>query len=130
MDIDDLEVINNSFGVEVGDEVLRVFSQSIREKSRPYDCIGRWMGGKFMIMLSGVISADAEKVAERIIAGVRGTTIEVKDQTPLSIKISAGIVSMARVNTPTEIDPLIQQALQTVSRAKESGDDQVLIVYV
>ena len=130
MDIDDLEVINNTFGVEVGDEVLRVLSQSIREKSRPYDCIGRWMGGKFVIMLSGVISADAEKVAERIIAGVRGTTIEVKDQTPLSIKISAGIVSMARVNTSTEIDPLIQQALQVVSGVKESGDHQVLMVYV
>jgi diguanylate cyclase (GGDEF)-like protein len=130
MDIDDLEVINNTFGVEVGDEVLRVLSQSIREKSRPYDCIGRWMGGKFVIMLSGVISADAEKVAERIIAGVRGTTIEVKNEAPLNIKISAGIVSMSRVNASAEIDPLIQQALQVVSRAKEVGDDQVLMVYM
>ena len=130
MDIDDLEIINNTFGVEVGDEVLRVLSQSIREKSRPYDCIGRWMGGKFVIMLSGVISADAEKVAERIIAGVRGATIEVKNEAPLNIKISAGIVSMSRVNASAEIDPLIQQALQVVSRAKEAGDDQVLMVYV
>jgi len=130
MDINDLEVINNTFGVEVGDEVLRVLSQSIREKSRPYDCIGRWMGGKFVIMLSGVISADAEKVAERIIAGVRGTTIEVKNEAPLNIKISAGIVSMSRVNASAEIDPLIQQALQVVSRAKEAGDDQVLMVYM
>jgi diguanylate cyclase (GGDEF)-like protein len=130
MEIDDLELINNSFGVEVGDEVLRVLSQSIREKSRPYDCIGRWIGGKFVIMLSGVIGVDAEKVAERIIAGVRGTKIEVGNEAPLGIKISAGIVSMARVGTATEIDPLIQQALQLVSRAKEAGDDQVLMVYV
>jgi diguanylate cyclase (GGDEF)-like protein len=130
MDIDDLESINNSFGVEVGDEVLRALSQSIREKSRPYDCIGRWMGGKFVIMLSGVIGVDAEKVAERIIAGVRGTSVEVENATTLSIKVSAGIVSMARVGASTEIDPLIQQALQVVSRAKESGGDQVLIVYI
>jgi diguanylate cyclase (GGDEF)-like protein len=130
MDIDALEMINNSFGVEVGDEVLRVLSQSIREKSRPYDCIGRWMGGKFIIMLSGVIGVDAEKVATRIIAGVRGTRIEVKNETPLDIKISAGVVSIARVGASTEIDPLIQQALQVVSRAKEVGDDQVLMVYM
>jgi len=116
--------------VEVGDEVLRVLSQSIREKSRPYDCIGRWMGGKFIIMLSGVIGVDAEKVATRIIAGVRGTRIEVKNETPLDIKISAGVVSIARVGASTEIDPLIQQALQVVSRAKEVGDDQVLMVYM
>jgi diguanylate cyclase (GGDEF)-like protein len=130
MDVDALEMINNSFGVEVGDEVLRVLSQSIREKSRPYDCIGRWMGGEFIILLSGVIGVDAEKVATRIIAGVRGARIEVKNKMPLDIKISAGVVSIARVGASTEIDPLIQQALQVVSRAKEAGDDQVLMVYM
>jgi diguanylate cyclase (GGDEF)-like protein len=130
MDIDNLEIINNSFGVEVGDEVLRVLSQSIREKSRPYDCIGRWVGGKFVIMLSGVIGADAEKVAERIIAGVRGLQIEIQNQAPLSIKISAGIATVSRVSTSTEIDPIIEQALQVVLRAKELGGDQVLMVYM
>jgi diguanylate cyclase (GGDEF)-like protein len=130
MEVNDLDVINNSFGVEVGDEVLRVLSQSIREKSRPYDCIGRWIGGKFVIMLSGVIGVDAEKVAERIIAGVRGTRIEVENKTPLNIKVGAGIVSMARVGPSAEIDPVIQQALQAVSRAKEAGGDQVLMVYM
>jgi diguanylate cyclase (GGDEF)-like protein len=130
MDIDNLEIINNSFGVEVGDEVLRVLSQSIREKSRPYDCIGRWVGGKFVIMLSGVIGADAERIAERIIAGVRGIQIELQNQAPLDIKISAGIATVSRVSTSTEIDPIIQQALQVVMRAKEMGGDQVLMVYM
>ena len=107
-----------------------LYPKSIREKSRPYDCIGRWIGGRFVIMLSGVIGVDAEKVAERIIAGVRGTRIEVENKTPLNIKVSAGIVSMARVGPSTEIDPVIQQALQAVSRAKEAGGDQVLMVYM
>jgi two-component system, cell cycle response regulator len=130
MDIDDFQNINNSFGVDVGDEVLRVLSQAIREKSRPYDCIGRWMGGRFVIMLSGVIGADAEKVAERIMAGIRGAKIEIENEAPLGIKISAGITSLARVNTSTEIEPLIQQALQAATHAKEEGGDQVLMVYV
>ena len=71
LDIDDFKMINDTFGVELGDEVLRVVAQSIREKSRPYDCIGRWAGDEFVIMLAGVIGADAEKVADRIITGVR-----------------------------------------------------------
>ena len=83
-----------------------------------------------MIMLSGVIGVDAEKVAERIIAGMCGTRIEVQNGTLLEVKISAGIVSIARVGPSTEIDPLIQQALQAVSRAKESESGQVLMVYV
>jgi diguanylate cyclase (GGDEF)-like protein len=130
MEIDDLEVINNAFGVEVGDEVLKVLSQTIREKSRPYDCIGRWIGGRFLIMLSGVIGVDAEKVAERIIAGIRGTRLEVENKTPLNIKVSAGIASATRIGPSTEMDPLIQQALQMVSRAKEAGGDQALMAYV
>ncbi len=90
LDIDNFKVINDTFGVELGDEVLKVVAQAIREKSRPYDCIGRWAGDEFVLMLAGVIGADAEKVADRIIAGVRGTRIEVENEAPLNVKISAG----------------------------------------
>jgi diguanylate cyclase (GGDEF)-like protein len=130
LDIDNFKIINDTFGVEAGDEVLRVLSQAIREKSRPYDCIGRWTGDEFVLLLSGVIGADAEKVAERIIAGIRGTRIEVENEAPLNVKISAGIASLAHIITSTEVEPLIQQALQAMARAKEAGDNQVFMVYV
>jgi diguanylate cyclase (GGDEF)-like protein len=130
LDIDDFKTINDAYGSELGDEVLRTVSQSIREKSRPYDCIGRWTGDEFVIALPGVIGADAEKIAERIIAGVRGTRIEVPNETALNLKISAGIAAIARIGTSTEVEPLIQQARQAVSRAKEAGGSQVFLVYV
>jgi diguanylate cyclase (GGDEF)-like protein len=130
LDIDNFKGINDAFGVTVGDEVLQVLSQTIREKSRPYDCIGRWAGDEFVLMLAGVIGADAEKVADRIIAGVRGTRIVVENETSLNIKISAGITSVARISTSTEVEPLIQQALQSMMRAKEAGGNQVFLVYV
>lgn len=130
LDIDNFKMINDSFGVDVGDEVLKVVAQSIREKSRPYDCIGRWAGDEFALMLAGVIGADAEKVADRIIAGVRGTRIEVENEAPLNVKISAGITSVARISATTEVEPLIQQALQAMARAKEAGGNQVFLIYI
>jgi diguanylate cyclase (GGDEF)-like protein len=130
LDIDNFKIINDSFGMNSGDEALRVVAQTIREKSRPYDCIGRWMGDEFVLMLAGVIGADAEKIAERIIAGVRGTRIEVKNEPPLMVKVSAGIASMARINASTEVEPLIQQARQAMARAKEAGGNQVFLIYV
>jgi len=130
LDIDNFKIINDTFGAEVGDEVLRVVAQSIREKSRPYDCIGRWTGDEFVILLSGVIGADAEKVTDRIIAGVRGTRIEVKNEAPLNVKISAGIASAARISLSTEVEPLIQQARQAMSRAKEAGGNQIFLMFV
>lgn len=130
LDIDNFKIINEMFGTKMGDNVLQVVAQSIREKSRPYDCIGRWTGDEFVLALPGVIGADAEKVSERVIAGVRGTRIEVPNEAPLNVKISAGIASIARITTSTEIEPIIQQARQAVTRAKEAGGNQVFLVYL
>ena len=130
LDIDNFKIINDTFGIETGDEVLRVVAQAIREKSRPYDCIGRWMGDEFVILLSGVIGADAEKVADRVIAGVRGTRIEVPNEAPLMVKVSAGIASASRITSSTEIEPLIQKARQAMAHAKQAGGNRVFLVFV
>ncbi|NOH04671.1 MAG: diguanylate cyclase response regulator [Chloroflexi bacterium] len=130
LDIDNFKVINDKFGPEMGDNVLKVVAQAVREKSRPYDCIGRWTGDEFVLALPGVIGADAEKVAERIIIGVRGTRIEVPNEAPLNVKISAGIASIARITTSTEMEPILQQARQAVAHAKASGGNQVFLVFL
>lgn len=130
LDIDDFQMINDKFGAKTGDDVLTVVAKTIREKSRPYDCIGRWTGDEFVLALPGVIGADAEKVAERVIAGVRGTRIEVPNEPPLNIKISAGIASIMRITSTTEIEPIIQQARQAVTRAKEAGGNQVFLAFL
>lgn len=130
LNVDNFKAINRSFGNEMGDNVLKVLATSIREKSRPYDCIGRWTGDEFVLALPGVIGADAEKVADRIILGVRGTRIEVPGEPPLNVKISAGIASISRITISTEIEPVIQQARQAVARAKEAGGNQVFLVYL
>src|SRR5690606_37573576 len=115
LDIDNFKIINDKFGEEMGDNVLKVVAQSIREKSRPYDCIGRWAGDEFVIALPGVIGADAEKVSERVIAGVRGTRIEVPNEAPLNVKVSAGIASVARITTSAEVEPIIEHARRAVT---------------
>lgn len=130
LDIDNFKIINDMFGIETGDEVLRVISQTIREKSRPYDCMGRWTGDKFIIMLTGLIGAEAEKVADRIMAGVRGIRIEVQNEPPLIVKVSAGIASLTHISASIELESLIQQARQAVLRAKEAGGNQVFVVYL
>jgi diguanylate cyclase (GGDEF)-like protein len=130
LDIDNFQLINDKFGTKVGDDVLEAVAKSIREKSRPYDCIGRWTGDEFVIALPGVIGADAEKVAERIIAGVQGTRVEVPNEPPVNVQISAGIASILRIMSTTEIEPIIQSARQAVARAKESGGNQVYLVFL
>lgn len=130
LDIDNFKDINSRFGKKVGDEVLKAVANSIREKSRPYDCIGRWDGDEFLLALPGVIGADAEKISERIILGVRGTRVEVPNEPPVNIKISAGVASIMRIASTTEIEPIILQARGAVTRAKEAGGNQVYLVFL
>jgi len=129
LDIDRFKGLNAEHGVEMGDEVLRTVAQTIREKSRPYDCIGRWTGDEFVIALPGVIGADAEKIAERIIKGIDATIITFKDDTA-KVGMSAGIVSASRISASTEAEPLIDQARQAMARAKEAGGDQIFLTYI
>jgi diguanylate cyclase (GGDEF)-like protein len=130
MDIDNFKMINEKYGKETGDEILQVVSTAIREKSRPYDCIGRLDGDEFVILVAGVIGADAEKIADRIIAGVRGARIEVGNEAPINVKISAGIASASRISASAEMDPLIEKARFAVARAKDAGGNQVFLVFV
>ena len=129
LDIDNFKALNETHGAEVGDEVLKATAQTIREKSRPYDCLGRWSGDEFLIALPGVIGTDAEKIADRIIKGIRSVQIKSKSGM-LGIEVSAGIASISTISAATEVDPLIQQALQAMMRAKESGDNQVNLTYL
>jgi two-component system cell cycle response regulator len=129
LDLDNFKVLNNAYGTDTGDEVLKVVAQTVREKSRPYDCIGRWSGDEFIIALPSVIGGDAEKIAERIIKGVRSTQITSKNIN-LNVGISAGIASAQRISAATEVDALIEQARRAVARAKEMGGNQVNVSYV
>ncbi|MCC7117431.1 MAG: diguanylate cyclase [Anaerolineales bacterium] len=130
LDLDHFQRVNEKYSQKTGDEILKVVSNVIREKSRPYDCIGRWMGDEFIILVAGVIGADAEKIAERIIAGVRGSRIELEGEAPLNVKVSAGVASAARISASAEIDPLIEKARFAVARAQEAGGNQVFMVFV
>ena len=129
LDLDNFKSLNDTYGTETGDEVLKVVTQTVCEKSRPYDCIGRWQGDEFITALPNVIGGDAEKIAERIIKGIRSTQVTSKDKI-LNIGVSAGIASVQRISASTEVDPLIQQARQALARAKESGGNQVNVFYV
>lgn len=129
LDIDNFKALNEKYGIETGDEVLKVISQTIREKSRPYDCIGHWSGDEFILALQNVIGPDAEKVAGRIIKGIQSTRITFGDDT-VNIAISAGIVSVTRITPSAEVEPLIEQARQAMSRAREAGGNQIFLAFI
>ena len=130
LDIDNFKAINDKHGTDIGNDVLAVVSQSIREKSRPYDGVARYEDDMFLLILPGVIGQDAEKVAERILKGIHNNNISLMDGTAVTVKLSAGIAAAMQITAATEIEMLIQKATEAVRQAKREGGNQVYIVFL
>lgn len=130
LDIDNFKAINHEHGHSTGDDVLKIVAQIIREKSRPYDCIGRWAGDQFALALPGVVSTDAEKIVKRILAGVLSSEISLVDGTALEVKLSAGIAFAQNINAYVEVDLFIQSAVQAMNSSKQNKDDEIGVVFV
>lgn len=129
MDIDNFKSINEKFGENVGNDVLTVVAKGIREKSRPYDGVGRYQADTFLIVLPGVIGPDAERIAARILSSIHSTEISLLNGRIVHVKLSAGIASTVRITAATEIQVLIGMALEAMRQAKREGGDQVKSVF-
>ncbi len=130
MKIDNFKAINEVHGNVIGDDVLQIVSQVIREKSRPYDCIGRWEGDLFIIVLPATVSIDAEKIARRILTNVQTSQISMKDGSALEVNLNAGIASTQNINAYMEIDIFIQSATQAMNASKQDKQEQISVVYI
>jgi GGDEF domain-containing protein len=84
----------------------------------------------FLIILPGVIGQDAEKIADRIMKGILNTNITLLDGREVKVGISAGVVSTMRISVSTEVEGLIQHAIEAVAHAKREGGNQLHMVFV
>jgi len=130
MDVDNFKTIGANYDHTVANNVLQIVAQVIREKSRPYDCIGRWDVDQFTIALPGVVSTDAEKVAKRILAGVQSSQISLTDGKSLEVRLSVGVASSQTINAYAEIDTFIQSAVLAMSSSKKYKDEEITVAFV
>jgi len=84
----------------------------------------------FLIPLPGVIGQDAEKIAERILKGIRSTNISLLDGTAVNINISIGIISTMRITVNMDMDMLIEKAKDLISAIKRNGGNQVETIFI
>ncbi|MBN8476813.1 7TM diverse intracellular signaling domain-containing protein [Sulfuritalea sp.] len=120
VDVDRFKAINDTYGHAIGDEVLRVAAQRLRAAVRAVDTVARLGGDEFAVVLSGLSgAADAERMAEKIVIGVR-EPMRVLGM-PLEISVSVGVATYSGGDlSPAE---LMRRADQAMYAAKSAGRD-------
>ena len=130
LDINNFDEIVEEYGKAIGDDVLVLISQAIREKSRPYDDVGHYEGALFLIPIPFVLGHDAEKIAARLFKGILNTDVALLDGTTVKLNIGIAIVSSARITATTEMEMLIEKAKEALARIKRSGGNQLATIFI
>jgi diguanylate cyclase (GGDEF)-like protein len=124
IDIDQFKTFNDSWGHQLGDQVLQEVGRLIKNSSRADDTVARYGGEEMAVILPGASADEAEAVAERIRAAVERHRID-HNGTPLTVKISLG-VAVLDATTP---DPaaLIGRADRALYASKANGRNRVTV---
>ncbi|WP_233276315.1 sensor domain-containing diguanylate cyclase [Dickeya chrysanthemi] len=127
IDIDHFKVINDSFGHDMGDEVIRKLSQQIRKNFRKTDLVCRIGGEEFLILLPGADIHVATVIAERLRNNVANTIYMPRSQHH-QVTISVGVTTFNPQKST--LDVAIKTADNALYKAKNSGRNQVVVEYL
>lgn len=123
LDIDHFKEVNDTWGHQVGDLVLRDLVSGVKKIMRPHDILGRIGGEEFMVLLPDTAHASAVLLAERIRKQVEEMAIPHADGT-LHITVSIGVAEFGKDGEG--MDQVIKTADDRLYRAKHAGRNRVI----
>ncbi len=123
LDIDHFKEVNDVFGHDAGDTVLKELASRIQISCRDYDMIVRWGGEEILIICPFTTDQEIQIVAERIRNSIANVPFLLNDHNPVSITASLGTASIEK-NTPLDINSFLNQADKALYHAKQNGRNQ------
>lgn len=128
IDLDNFKQVNDTFGHQAGDEVLRSIANLMLSHTRLSDILARYGGEEFVAILPGTYSSGAGKLFERVMAAVRSMDHAVLSDQSVRVTLSIGLATHmdqgCRFGTASE---LLQAADRSMYAAKNMGRDRLVI---
>jgi len=128
IDIDNFKKVNDTYGHQVGDTILKELAAILQSHLREGDIVGRYGGEEFGIVLSCNARMDMKAFCERIRKSVESHTF-ITDKGEIPITISLGFCSVEQLNTVPSFD-IIKEADEHLYKAKNAGRNRVSGVYL
>lgn len=126
LDIDKFKSINDTFGHDIGDDVIISLASILKEESRKSDVLSRWGGEEFVILLPDTNIDGAFIIAEKIRKVIQELVIKIEDEQELKFTVSIG-VSQIDKESDISIENSIHRADKALYKAKNSGRNRVCI---
>ncbi len=123
IDIDYFKSINDIYGHQYGDLILKEFGQCLRDASRTNDIVIRYGGEEFLALLPDTNKAGAVIFGSRLLEKLVEHVFDPKGQ-KIKLKISMGLVSFPEDGVDTQM-ALIDLADKTLRTAKETGGNRL-----
>ncbi|MDF2610820.1 MAG: domain S-box/diguanylate cyclase protein [Lachnospiraceae bacterium] len=124
MDIDHFKSFNDTYGHDIGDEVLKMVAKTLKSNIRSTDLIGRWGGEEFMAVISHVDKEKLLSITQKVKTLVENSVLR-KDNKELNVTISIG-ATMSQENDT--IESMIKRADTLLYQSKNQGRNQITMV--
>jgi diguanylate cyclase (GGDEF)-like protein len=121
VDIDNFKAVNDTYGHQVGDSVLRQVASVLRQTTRPGDAVYRYGGEEFCVLMPATTPAAGTEVAERLREGVAACVVDLGDGRSVAVTASFGVAASGRDFGAT----LAERADAALYRAKAAGRNRV-----
>jgi diguanylate cyclase (GGDEF)-like protein len=118
LDVDHFKQVNDTYGHQTGDAVLREVSEALVANTKNYDVAARYGGDEFVVLLPGCSREDAMRVAERVRNGIARAVGEAP------VTISAGVASVP--DNASDAERLMAAADAALYDAKRAGRNRVV----
>ncbi len=125
MDLDHFKNVNDVYGHQLGDRLLKSSATIIRSVLREGDVLIRYGGEEFLAVLPAASNDDLRLIGERIRRGIEASALMDGEQT-VRVTISLGGAAYPNQNVEKE-DALLQLADESLYKAKQTGRNQVII---
>lgn len=125
IDLDNFKQVNDTFGHQAGDQVLKTFAKILKESCRGQDMVARFGGEEFAIILSQTKIATAHAIAQRI-RNRLSKTVFTFDSRQLQMTASIGVATCQQGNSIFTAN-LVKQADRALYQAKKSGKNRVCV---
>jgi diguanylate cyclase (GGDEF)-like protein len=122
-DLDDFKQVNDRYGHQTGDDVLRAFADILRETVRDIDVAARYGGEEFAVLLPQTDLDGAERLAERLRVTMAERRLMLDPGTSFSVTASFGVAAFPDAATPAALFAAADEALY---RAKSEGKNRVV----